>query len=253
MKAARILFGISAVAFGVVSLMWHDSNMWQALRPLGWPAGTVVAWSLTIAQIVGGIAILDSRAARFASIVLGSVYVLFSLACIPGIVLAPRTYAEYGNFFENFAGVFGAIAVYAATERNHDSATALARVARLGFGICTISFTLGQVVYLRFTASLVPTWLPPSQMFWAILTTVAFALAAVAILIDRQARLALRLVTFMLALFGVLVWIPHIVAQPATLFNWSEFAETFLIAAAALAVADSSAGERLGSVSRMHR
>ena len=51
-------------------------------------------------------------------------------------------------------------------------------------------------------------------MFWAVLTTVAFALAAIAILINRQARLALRLMTVMLALFGVLVWIPRLVAHP---------------------------------------
>jgi len=43
---------------------------------------------------------------------------------------------------------------------------------------------------------------------WAILTTIAFALAAVATLINRQARLAIRLMALMLALFGVLVWIP---------------------------------------------
>jgi hypothetical protein len=37
----------------------------------------------------------------------------------------------------------------------------------------------------------------------------------------------------MLALFGVLVWIPHVVARPSALGNWSEFAETLLIAGAA--------------------
>jgi hypothetical protein len=41
-------------------------------------------------------------------------------------------------------------------------------------------------------------------MFWAILTTIAFALAALAMLINRQAKLATRLMTFMLGLFAVL-------------------------------------------------
>ena len=40
-------------------------------------------------------------------------------------------------------------------------------------------------------------------MFWAILKTIVFALAATAILINRQAWLALRLMTVRLALFGV--------------------------------------------------
>ena len=47
-------------------------------------------------------------------------------------------------------------------------------------------------------------------MFWEMLTTIAFAIAAIAILTNRQARLAMHLMTLMLALFGVLVWVPHL-------------------------------------------
>jgi len=68
------------------------------------------------------------------------------------------------------------------------------------------------------------------QMFWALLTTIAFALAAIALLINRQARLAIRLMTMMLVLFGVMVWIPRLIAHSEAHLNWSEFALTFLIA-----------------------
>jgi hypothetical protein len=75
-------------------------------------------------------------------------------------------------------------------------------------------------------------------MFWTIVTTIAFGLAAVAILINRQARLAAGLMALMLALFGVLVWLPHLVAHPKAHFAWSEFTLTVLIAGAAWMVAD---------------
>ena len=75
-------------------------------------------------------------------------------------------------------------------------------------------------------------------MFWAILTTIAFALAAIAILINRRARLAMRMMTLMLALFGVLVWVPHLFARPQAHFNWSECVLTFLTTGAAWMVAD---------------
>jgi hypothetical protein len=100
-----------------------------------------------------------------------------------------------------------------------------------------ISFTLAQIIYLKVTVELVPTWIPPNQMFWAILTTIAFALAAIAILINRQALLATRLLTVMLTLFGVLVWIPRLIAHPEAHGNWSEFALNFLITGAAWMVA----------------
>ena len=112
------------------------------------------------------------------------------------------------------------------------------RLARFGLGVCAISFTLGQMLLLRETAHLVPKWIPPGQMFWAILTTIAFALAAMAILINRLARLAMRMMTLMLALFGVLVWVPHLIAHPKAHFNWSECALTFLVTGATWMVTD---------------
>ena len=242
MKSAlygRVVFGASAVLFGVIALMWHDADTWQTLRQI-WslPSGAVIGESLMAAQIAGGIGIQYPKTARLGSVVLGVVYFLFSLACIPGIIAAPAIYARYGSFFEQFSLLCGAIALYAATEASAARAAVFGRLARIGLGACAISFTLGQIFYLRFTAELVPRWIPPNQVFWAILTTIAFALAAIAILLNRQARLAARLMTLMLALFGILVWIPRLIARPGAHLNWSEFCLTFLITGAAWMVAD---------------
>jgi hypothetical protein len=235
----RIVFGASAVLFGVIALMWHDSDTWQTLRQI-WslPFGTIIGECLMTAQIAGGIGMQYPGTARSASVILSVVYLLFSLACIPGIIAAPTVYAAYGSFFEQFSLLCGAIALYTATEASAARAVVFGRLARLGLGVCAISFTLSQMFYLRVTAELVPKWIPPNQMFWAILTTIAFALAAIAILINRQARLAIRLMTLMLALFGVLVWIPRLIARPKAHLNWSEFGLTFLITGASWMVAD---------------
>jgi hypothetical protein len=202
----RIVFGASAVLFGVIALMWHDADTWQTLAQI-WslPFGTIIGACLMIVQIAGGIGMQYRKSARLASIVLGIVYLLFSVACIPGILAAPAIYWHYGSFFEQFSSLCGAIALRAATESNAARAAAFGRVARLGLGVRAISFTLSQIIYLPVTADLVPKWIPPNQTFCAILTTIAFALAAMSILIGRQARLALRLLSLMLALFGVLV------------------------------------------------
>jgi hypothetical protein len=81
-------------------------------------------------------------------------------------------------------------------------------------------------------------WIPPNQVFWTNLTTVAFALAAIAILSGRRAHLAMRLLAAMTPLFGVLVWFPMIAAHPAMLSNWSEAGENDSIVASAWLVAD---------------
>jgi hypothetical protein len=236
----RMVFGAAAVLFGIIALMWHDADTWQNLQHI-WslPFGTIIGGGLMTAQIAGGIVMQYPRTGRMPSVVLCVVYFCFSLACVPDIIAALNIYERYGgSFFLFFSLLCGAIALYAATEASSSMALTFGRVARLGLGVCAVSFTLGQLLLPRETADLVPRWIPPNQTFWATLTTVAFGLAAVAILINRQARLAMHLMTLMLALFGVLVWVPRLIAHPRAHFNWSECALTFLVTGAAWMVAD---------------
>ena len=114
----------------------------------------------------------------------------------------------------------------------------LGRLARIGFGICAISFTLGHALRMREIARQVPKWIPPGQMFWTILTTTAFALAAISILINWRAQFALRMLAVMVGLFGLLVWVPQLIVQPKEHSSWTECAQTFLISGAAWIVAD---------------
>lgn len=214
---ARAVFGASSVLVGVVSIVWRDSEMWRQLHAVPAPLSTIVAWCIAIAFILGGIAMFFERSVRLGSIVLGAVYLLFTLACIQYIVAKPLADLSYVDFFLRLSAVCGAIAVYAP------------RIARLGLGVCTVSFALAQVFYLQYTASLIPSWIPGSPIFWTNLTTAGFALAAIAMLLNYQARLAIRLMVIMIALFGLLVWVPRIIAHPGALSNWSEIAENYVV------------------------
>ena len=103
---------------------------------------------------------------------------------MPAIVTAPRIYNSWGNFFEQFSLFAGAAIVYARLSSAWSPET-IHRIGRILVGLCTASFTLEQAFYLHPTATLVPKWLPPNQMFWAVATTVFFALAAIALLTNR--------------------------------------------------------------------
>jgi hypothetical protein len=225
----RHVFGVAALAFGLITLAWHDYNGWHQPRYLVYAAAA--------ALIFGGAAIQFRRTAKTGAVVLSAVYLVFALRCVPGIVAAPRIYNSWGNFFEQFSLVAGAVIVYARLSSAWSGET-LNRIGRILLGICTTSFTLEQAIYLEATAKLVPKWLPPSQMFWAVTTTVLFALAAVALLTNRMALLATRLLTMMLVIFGLLVWVPLLLSDPHNHTNWSENAETFAIAGAAWILAD---------------
>ncbi|MBV8206062.1 MAG: hypothetical protein JO041_04655 [Acidobacteria bacterium] len=240
LSVGRMFFGAAAVLLGAIALIWHDSATWQILQQI-WklPAGSTIGAFLMAALVAGGIAIQHPRSARPAAVVLCIVFACFSLACVPDFVAASNPFERFGgSFFQMLSMLCGALALYAAMEGNSARARIFGRTARLGLGLCAISFALSQALFLRPTAALVPKWIPPGQMFWAIVTTIAFALSAVALLIHFQARLAARMMALMLALFGVLVWFPHLVADRRAHFVWSEFALTMLIAGAAWMVAD---------------
>jgi hypothetical protein len=225
----RHLFGVAALAFGLITLAWHDYNGWHQPRYLVYAAAA--------ALIFGGAAIQFHRTAKAGAVVLVAVYLVFALQCVPGIVAAPRIYNSWGNFFEQFSLVTGAAILYARLSSAW-SREALIRIGGVLLGICSISFALEQAFYLQATAHLVPKWLPPSPMFWAEATTVLFALAAVALLTNRMALLAARLLTLMLVLFGLLVWVPLLLSAPHSHANWSETTETFAIAGTAWILAD---------------
>ena len=223
------LFGVAALAFGLITLAWHDYNDWHPPLYIVYPAAA--------ALIFGGAAMQFRRTAKTGAAVLGAVYLVFALQCVPRIVATPRIYNSWGNFFEQFSLVTGAAILYARLSWAWSPGT-LNRIGRILLGICTASFTLEQAVYLGATAHLVPKWLPPGQMFWAVATTVLFALAAVALLTNRMALLATRLLTMMLVIFGLLVWVPLVLSDPHNHTNWSENAETFAIAGAIWILAD---------------
>jgi len=234
----RHVFGMAAMAFGVVTLVRHDYTDWDQLRHvLNAADGPVFLYAVAAGQIAGGVAMQFRRTAKTGAAVAGAVYLVFAFACVPRIVAAPRIYNSWGNFFEQLSLVTGAALVYARSSPA-SAAHAVKRTGRMLLGVCTASFALEQAYYPDATARLVPAWLPPSQMFWAVTTTVAFALAAVALLTNRTALLATRLLTVMIAGFGLLVWLPLLVANPRSHTNWSEFAETFAIAGAAWVLAD---------------
>jgi uncharacterized membrane protein YphA (DoxX/SURF4 family) len=234
----RIVFGVSAVLSGILTVLWHDSDAWQRLHPLGMVSSAIIVWCLAIAQILGGILLFAPRTVRIASIVLGVAYAFTALLCVPAMFANALDAGQYVDFFEQLSIAIGALAVYISTDPNDPRSAALSRVARLGMGICAISFAWAQVVYLQYTASLVPTWIPPGQLFWTNLTTVAFALAGLAMLIDRQAQLAMRLMALMIALLGLLVWGPRAAVHPKDLSIWNEIAANYLIGAASLLVAE---------------
>jgi uncharacterized membrane protein YphA (DoxX/SURF4 family) len=246
----RQVYGLAAFLFGIITVVWHDFNNWQQIRALGnVPHREILIYIAAAIEIFGGLAIQWTKTARAGALALGSLYLIFALLWVPHIVAEPRVFDRWGNFFEQFSLVSGAMIVYGSfSQRDSQPPSTAARLGYIFFGICVVSFTLEQLVYLSGTVSFVPKWIPPGQMFWAIVTTIAFALAAIALLSGRSALLAARSTTAMLIGFGLLVWLPAPFADPHKMINWAGNAQNLAITGAAWIVADFLSQERSTSL-----
>ena len=242
----RCVYGAAAIFSGVLTFAWRDVNAWREIIPLDKvPHPQTFLYIAAAIQLLGGLAILWMPTRRIGGVALGGIYFIFALLSVPDMVAG-----GWVNFFEELSLVSGALIVLGATApKDHAGARRLARIGYVFFGVCVISFAIAQVAYFSITNNLVPKWIPPGQSFWAIATTIAFALAAVALLSGRSALLAARLLTIMLVGFGILVWLPIIMSAPHKLFNWTENVENLAIAGAAWIVADYLAQSRSGRLS----
>jgi hypothetical protein len=230
----RYVYGLAVIACGICAMVWHN---FDALADM--PHRGILTYVAATIITLGGAAVLWSKTVRAGAVAVGAIYLGFALLGIPLIIQHPLVYNGFGNFFEQLSYVASAVILYACSGSTAPAKPPkLAHIGYYAFGICVVSFALEQLFYLPETASFVPKWLPPGQMFWAIATTVAFGLAAIALLTGFMALLASRLSTAMLFGFGLLVWLPALVADPHSPQNWAEGTETLAIAASAWIVSD---------------
>lgn len=222
----RYVFGVASALVGIAGLVLRD----QLVSSWTLPGDGVFLVVTSAGLIAGGVGLLVPAAVRPAALVLACVYGLAAVTMLPAIVQQPAVYASWGDVFYPLGPLAGALVLLG-----------VGRPAVVLVGVCCASYAVEQVEFLARTASLVPGWMPLGGVFWADATTVAFGLAAIALVTGRWALLAARLLAVMFGVFTVAVWVPVLIADPRTHSNWSEGLETFVIAGAVWVVA-----ERLG-------
>lgn len=236
------VYGAGVMALGVICLQWGGFDPGQPV-PKDFPDRTALAYAAAAFMVVAGAAVEWRRTAAWGAAALAAYYALIVVILMNGRVVLTH-YAEFGSYSgaaEQLAIAAGGLIICAASGRiDAARAARLTRLGQLAFGVCALLFGGAHFCYLKFTAPLIPQWLPPAQEFWAYATGVGFIAAGVALLTGRQARLAAILLTAMLASFAVLVHVPMLLADPSH-WNWSEGALNLTVLGAAWVVADSLA------------
>jgi len=218
MNYNSILYAAGTMLLGVISIYFGDFAMqWQAV-PAGVPRGPLV-WLSGALLIGGGLALLARRAERVGALFLACFYG-FWVVVFHGIKVAGNAgvLIEWNGIAEIGFITCGALALYAATGPRR--ADLLRRWARLLAGAFALMFGAVHFHYAEGTASFVPAWIPPSQIFWAYLTGAGYVAAGLALLSGVQARLAATLTTVMMACFVTLLHLPRVLHDPGLHVEW---------------------------------
>jgi uncharacterized membrane protein YphA (DoxX/SURF4 family) len=219
MNIGRRVFGVGAATMGATVVAFH------LLAPAHSPANEALAFAEAAILILGGVALNLPRVAPIGAALLAAYFAACALLLAgPAVIAKPLVVGSWENFAEQAALAAGGAVAYALTigAPNGRSRT-VAHAGRLVFGLCLLVFGAAHFAYAKYTASLVPAWLPPGQMAWTYITGVAQIAAGLAMLSGVQARLAAILLTIMYGLFGLLVHAPLILGSSHTRFYWDEF------------------------------
>lgn len=232
-------YAAGAIFLGLLGLASGDfATTWQRVGP-NVPFREPLAYLTALIELTTGLALLRPRTARAGALTLTLVYSVFTLVWVPKYLENLRNFDPLGNFFEEFSLVVaGAVLFASLSPAGSYFLRRESLIARL-YGLSAISFGIGHIYYMPGLLTWIPKWIPPSQMFWAYVTTIGFFLAAIAILSGIMAPLASRLVTAEILGFEILVWIPKLLAGPHDHVNWAGNAISIALSGAPWVVSDS--------------
>jgi hypothetical protein len=214
------VYGLGAVALGLVGLAWGDfAAVWQPV-PAGVPGRLALAYAVAMALLLSGLTTQWQRSAKFGALALTALYALgVVLLHVPRVIAHPAVFVSWSGVAEQMALVAGGLVAYAGCASVPPAVAArIVKIGRLIFGVCLVVFGL-------------------AQRFWAYATAAGHFAAGIAFLSGVAVRPAAMWLTGMFVVFGVLVHAPTIFIDPHTHINWAANAINFALIGSAWVMA----------------
>ena len=256
------LFAIAAASLAIFSLAYGDFAPGQSF-PAWIPGREIWVYGSAVVLLAASAGLCFSRTALPSALTIGAYQAVWAVTGVPPILSQPLSIGSWYGFCEALTSLLGAWILYAMLRwQSRGSQMPIAseravRGARVLFGLTCVFYGWSHFFYADYTASMVPTWLPDGLGF-AYFTGLGHIAAGIAIMVGILPRLAATLEAIMMSSFGLLVWVPSLVAQPRPKWagtpqnQWSELVVTLLLAASAWIVADSLRNRRWGFASATH-
>jgi uncharacterized membrane protein len=239
--AGRALVACAMVVLGAFGMMYADFIMEWTPAPAQF--STRVAWTYLHGGVLiaAGLGLLFDTTARLAALVLGAVWLLWTLLFVPRLIANWR--GALGGQFEALAMASGLLLLADGLSGPQTRTRTLALIGRYGFAICLPMFGIVHFLYADAVAGWVPAWLP-AHLFWAYFTGAAHCAAGLAILSGVLAHLGSRLFAIMLSSWVLIVHIPRVAAALGDRHEWTTLFVALALTGIAWIVAGSLPSDR---------
>lgn len=226
--AAALALGAIGLIRGDFTIVWHPVS-----EALHWRTG--LAYTAAIVFVLTGLGIQHRRTVVPAGSMLCVLYLLLSLGWLNRVFALPGVIGTWLGFSEQIALAIGAAAI---ALRAMGSSPMAATACRVALGVCQLVFGLGHFLSLPETVAMTPAWLPPGPTFWALATGAVHFAGGVALITGVRPVAATRALAAMFAMFGLLVWLPRLAAEPSDAVPWAGNAINLALIGAVLALGD---------------
>jgi uncharacterized membrane protein len=227
----RTILGLGGLGLGVISLLYADFAItWQPV-PEWVPTRTALAYASGALMATAGAALILNRFAAVAAAFVSA------FMCFWGVVLqAPRLLAGEeaawlapAEILAVAAGAWTLLWLIRAGSGFRERAIQLGTVF---FGLMPLAFGIAHFLYIPFTASMIPEWIP-FRVFWAWFTGAGHIAAGLAIVTGVLPRIGSTLLAVMFSGFVLLVHVPRIVADVDNRVEWHLLGTALLLTGAA--------------------
>jgi uncharacterized membrane protein len=208
-QSGRYIFSIAFLAFGIQHFIYAQYA--AGLGPPWIPGSPLRACFMGAALIIASLRIALNAKTRVTAMLLGFLLFLYFL-----FLYAPRIAANVHNPGPWTSGA----EVLALCGAAWALAGILAKLGRYLFAITLTVFGVQHLLYAKFVATLVPSWIP-ARLFWAYAVGIAFIAATLSILTNIKARLAATLLGLMFFTWVLIVHLPRVAAAPHNGNEWT--------------------------------
>jgi uncharacterized membrane protein len=207
--AASVALAIGLIGLGLLSLVYRDFTLQWEPVPARWPDRGLLAVASGLILLGAGLAILVRRTRPWGAIVAAAFIGLWAIALqSPKALAHPTDISVWLAVAECTAMALGAFVLFRDPKPGVGTATRL-------FGLCCLVFGASHFVYAKFTAAMVPRFLP-MPLVLAYATGAVHALTGLALVLRRWVRPAAAIEAAMMTSFVLLVHAPRVAAAPTS-------------------------------------